>query len=259
MKWTKEEENILREMSQKCKTDKEIANQLGRTESSINNKRYELNIYKKRLNENVFEKWDDPQAWALGLLTADGSFNKARPNEFVLYNTDYELLKAYRNVFNANKDIYNHKTNRIGNKTGYRLSLSNPKIMERLKALNAVGIKGVRNPFPLVPDNYKWSFIKGVFDGDGNFYKGTVSIAGRKEFIKYIYYWICQEIDKQPNKIYQSHSSKKTYSFQISKNDSIKVFKKIDNATKETFDSDKYNSWKNFVLNEYKKQSNIGL
>lgn len=195
--------------------------------------------YKEPLKENVFARFDDDTAWALGLITADGSYNISRPNELTLYNTDYELIEKFRKIFNTNKKIYEHKTNRIGNKKVWRLNLSSEQMMKDLKALNAYGNKEERNPFPLVPDIFKWAFIKGLYDGDGNFYKGTTSIAGKKDIIKFVYYWICQQIDKSPNKIYQSSSSDSTFSFQISKRDSKLVWNELLKDCAVVYDSKK--------------------
>lgn len=200
------------------------------------------------LDKDVFKEMNNKKAWALGLLTADGSFNKARPYEFTIYSTDYSMLKYFRKVFGTKKKIYDHKTERLGDKKVGRLILSSPEIIKDLKRLNAHGTKEERNPFPLVPDKYKWSFVKGLYDGDGNFYKGSISIAGKKKLIKYVYYWICQRINKYPNKIYQSSSSDKTYYFQISKTDAEKVLKLMDKNTGGTYNSPKYKKWKEYHM-----------
>lgn len=235
-RWTDKEVELLKEMAHKGYQDKEIAEKLSRTKKSISSKRYKENIEQHKFNENIFNNWSKKNSWLLGLITADGTFNR---NNVTLYNTDKEMLKEFKKILGTQNKISEHITNRLGNKKVWRTGVSSENFIKDLKALNAHGDKDQRNPFPLVPDIYKWSFIKGLFDGDGNIYKGIISIAGRMPMIKFVYYWICQQIDKKPNKIYQSSNSDKTYYFQISPGDAIEVVDYIRLNAEGTYNSKK--------------------
>lgn len=196
-----------------------------------------------RLNHDTFDHWTEKNAWALGLITADGSLGgKARPQEFKLYGTDMELLEAVKEVFQSDKAVFVNQNikGRIGKKPVGSLFLSSPKMMAFFRSINAVGDKDARNPFSFVPDQYKWAFIKGLFDGDGNGYKGQFSIAGRKNIIHEIYQWICQQIGKSPNKIHNCTSTNRTFYFQMGRTDSKKIFELIERWANGTYNSEKY-------------------
>jgi hypothetical protein len=118
--------------------------------------------------------------------------------------------------------------------------------MSFFSRINVIGDKDLRNPFGFVPEEYKWSFIKGLFDGDGNVYKGMVSIAGRYPLISEVYTWICSQINKEPNKIYNSTGTSKTVYFQLSKKDAYLVYYKIKKHSHGTYDSYKFKKWESF-------------
>lgn len=238
-RWSAEEVKTVKEMSQKGYTDIEIAKKLNRTKKSVSAKRYKTGIEQRKLNENLFDNWTYQNSWLIGLITADGSFDKR--GDIILYNTNKNLLKEFKKIMETrNKINTSQKGDRYGSKKVWRLAVNSDKLIKFFKSINGYGIKQQRNPFPLIPDKYKWSFIKGLFDGDGNFYKGTMSIAGRKQLIKVVYYWICRQINKFPNKIYQSTISDKTYYFQLHKSDTVKVAAQIEENTNKTFNSEKY-------------------
>lgn len=197
----------------------------------------------KYLNENIFDEWTHENCWILGLLTADGSIgSNSRPHEFKLYSTDYDLVKAVKDVFESEKQIYStsNTKGRLGKKTVYYLMLSSPKICKFFKEVKVYGDKDNRNPFQYIPDKYKWSFIKGLLDGDGNVYKNKMSIAGRADLITDVYYWICKKLNRDPNKIYQSTSSEKTVYFLLSESDSHKALRFFEELSPNTYKSQKY-------------------
>jgi len=196
-----------------------------------------------KINHDTFDFWTRNNAWVLGLLTADGSIGgKARPQEFKLYSTDLELLEAVKSVFQSEKKIYVNQgvKGRLGKKPVGSLFISSNKMMNFFREINAVGNKDIRNPFPFIPDEYKWSFIKGLFDGDGNGYKGHFAIAGRELLIEQVYHWICRQIGKKPNKLYKSTSTNKTVYFQMGKADSAIVLAFIEKEAAGTYSSEKY-------------------
>lgn len=195
------------------------------------------------INHETFNKWTYKNAWALGLVTADGSSgNKHKPRQFVLYSTELEILEAVKDVFESDKKVFVNQgvKGRLGKKPVGTLAISSPVISDFLKSINAWGNKDERNPFPYVPDEYKWSFIKGVFDGDGNVYKGHFAIAGREHMIQEIYDWICKQIDKGPNKLYKSTGTNKTVYFQMAKSDSERVYHLMEKHSEGTYNSEKY-------------------
>ena len=112
-KWSPKEVEKLKILADDKNYDKEIAQELDRTIHSVRNKRYRLGIELNKLNENIFDKWSNKNSWALGLITADGSFNKSRPKEVTIYNSEKEMIEFYRDIFGSEKKIYEHKTKKV--------------------------------------------------------------------------------------------------------------------------------------------------
>ncbi|MED5050614.1 LAGLIDADG family homing endonuclease [Anoxybacillus rupiensis] len=196
-----------------------------------------------KINENTFDNWTYKNSWILGLMTSDGTFGKrSHPTQFGIYSTDLELLEAVKSVFESDKKIFVNEgvKGRKGKKPVGLLALSHPRIANFLKEIKAWGNKEQRNPFPNIPDEYKWSFVKGLFDGDGNFYRGMISIAGRRHLIEQVYEWICKQINKKPNKLYKSSSTNVTVYFQLCKGDSEKVYRLMEKYSLGTYNSTKY-------------------
>ena len=207
-------------------------------------------------NHDTFDMWSNENAWALGLLTADGSFGgQAHPYSITLYSTDLELLEAYKKVFQLNKETFiNHGVKgRLGEKPVGTVMISSKKIRDFLMSINAHGNKDLRNPFQHIPEEFRWSFTKGLFDGDGNVYEGQFSIAGRHALISEVYHWLCEQIGKEPNKIYQATTTLKTFYFQFNKIDTVKVRDYIENYANGTYDSLKFLTLKQ-VGREYSRE-----
>ena len=250
-KWAKHEFDILKRMASNGYRDKQIADKLGRSCNAIRSQRYKRGIELIKLNRKLYKTWTNKNVWALGLLTADGSFNKkTKRNSFGVYNTDLNLVKEFKNIFGTKNKITEVKSDRLGEKKVWRIFMSSKYLINFFKKINAYGKKDVRNPLDSIPDEFKWAFIKGLFDGDGNIYNGTFSIAGREELIKHVYFWICSQINKKPNKIYTSTNSNKTKYFQIAPSDSINVLKLISKHTKGTYNSGKFKKWRNYFAEE---------
>lgn len=208
------------------------------------------NRHAKRIDDHVFMKWDIYNSWALGVLTADGGFSpKARPNEFSLYNTDYDLLVAYRDVFRSEKRVeLVRKAKKANHNDLFAVRLSSKTIAEFLKDINGFGNKHERNPFRYVPEPYKWSFIKGMFDGDGCIYKGKFKMAGKIDLITEMNEWITKAIGKERiNKVTKNDSKGDTMCFSFGKSDSRKIFELMHEATLGTYESKKYLKFKEQV------------
>lgn len=203
---------------------------------------------KTGVNENLFDEWSIENSWLLGLLTADGSVGgPSKPNLIQLYNTERGLLEEFKRMSGVSRKIYERQglKGQLGKKIVYHLAVSSVGIVKRMKELNAWGDKDTRNPFFNVPDQYKWSFVKGLFDGDGNCYKGHFSIAGRKELTTDVYHWICEQLEKEPNKLYQATASKRTIYFQLGRKDAGRVLEFMETKSPGTYNSVKYNTLKN--------------
>ena len=250
-KWTDEEFEELKLLAENGIKDKNIATLLGRTKKSIQSKRYKNNIDIITEDGNVFKELDKKTSWLLGFITGDGCIsNKSKPNNLTIYNSNKKLLIKSRRILKAVNKVRKYNANNLGNKQMYRLQINSKEIMKDLKKLNCYGKKKERNPFEFVPEENKWNFIKGLFEADGNFYnnkdknKTSLSIAGHKELIKNVYYWLCKQINKEPNKIYTSSSTNKTKYFSFTKKDILKLINEL-GEIRSWFDSTK---WKGLMI-----------
>ena len=120
-------------------------------------------------NENYFEKIDTEQkAYWIGFFYADGHVNHSTL-QCALQEKDAPHLQLFLNDIQAN-DV-EIKYNKINNTsiTG-RFSLCSVKIADDLRKLGFSNRKSYESTdviFQNIPDELKWHFIRGFWDGDG--------------------------------------------------------------------------------------------
>lgn len=196
----------------------------------------------RKINTNVFDQWTHKNAWALGLLMADGGFApNSRPNEFCFYNTDVLLIVEYREVFETDKRIELHRKAKTENqKDCYYIRLSSKKIADFLKEIESFGKKCTRRTFKYIPNEFRWSYLKGLLDGNGNIYKGRLKMTGYREEMELINKWICAEIGKDGSAALSKGSTPDTVVLQFSKSDSKKIVRRLETWSIGTYDSKQF-------------------
>lgn len=133
---------------------------------------FEIRKIKYLFDENYFENINTKdKSYFLGLLYADGGISHNRMSITLQKQDDYILNSFFK------------KLNCVGN-IGFRYSkikgfeneyttfgVSSKKIISDLKIMGCSESKSFKIRFPHNLDNKLfWSFLRGVFDGDGNFY-----------------------------------------------------------------------------------------
>lgn len=119
---------------------------------------------------------NDVEAYILGFLYADGTVvaNGAKTKTYKTLNikvkrTDDEVLFKMNKYLNGNIKYYNEELNgKLFEKA--RLSVYDKNLCNRLIKLGITPNKTYEENsfvFDNIPDEYKWSFIRGYFDGDG--------------------------------------------------------------------------------------------
>ena len=108
------------------------------------------------------------EAYLLGFFYADGCVHN---NTFSIALAEKDkdflqwILDILNNVLNTAYVLrYNEKTK------SYKFTISNRNFVEKLMSLGIVPHKTYENSdfvFKNIPDNFKWHFIRGYFDGDG--------------------------------------------------------------------------------------------
>ena len=138
---------------------------------------------KYNVNDNFFDKIDsEQQAYLLGFFIADGSFNlgerckNSYRFQIGLQDTDEEIIKLYQKFICPDVEI---KT------TNYQKGAKNRKPVKLIRWTSTYMAEVLINnyniipnktkdlnfefPFELIPKKYLWDFIRGFFDGDGQF------------------------------------------------------------------------------------------
>ena len=120
-------------------------------------------------NEGFFKTWSPRMAYYLGFIVTDGHVDY--PNglvEIMISNEDKEILNGIASSLGgiSPKPINN----------SLRLRWRSKKMLEDLKKLKATGLKESRTTYKIVPEAYKWDFLRGMFDADGNNYKGRLQM-----------------------------------------------------------------------------------
>lgn len=159
------------------KTAYEVADLFGIFRSTVIKllKRNDIKIRKsedytrKKFDFNYFNEIDTPEkSYWLGFIYADGNICG---NTFTITQSKPEILKQFIKSIGANEETL-YKYNKNGptkNKVCYRFSTHNKQLCNNLIKHGIYPKKSNRNDgFLLSCNEFKSSFIRGVFDGDGS-------------------------------------------------------------------------------------------
>lgn len=125
------------------------------------------------LKEDFFENIDNEEkAYLLGLFFTDGNItldSKRSPNiRLELKQSDIDLLIQIKDILNiGSKLIYSKREN----KETVTIAFRSKKMAEDLAKFGIVPNKTYKTKnLPIVPNEYKKHFIRGLIDGDGSIY-----------------------------------------------------------------------------------------
>lgn len=216
--WTNTEIKFLTTNS--CKFNiRELSSKLHRSKGSLYQKLYRLGLSfpedkKYSLDEYFFSNPSDSMFYILGFITADGNvtgnqlrFDLAQKDKCVLY-----FIKTSLKATSPIKKIYRR------NNWYVQFAFSSSRIVSDLYRYNVFPSKTGKERLPVIPKQYFWSYMRGLFDGDGCVYTGQNTIrtkicSASKKFLEEIKY------------VAGFGSINKTstiYSWNMSVNDSIK-------------------------------------
>lgn len=151
--------------------------------TSLHGNRYgETLVY----DRDYFQSIDSPEkAYWFGFLYADGSMSitdKQKSLRFLLSISDKEAVEAF------SKSIGGVPVRQY--KEGVYVSLSSKKICDDVISKNMTFPKCNRTGIPDIPDEFFYSFLLGLFDGDGTFCVSnsvpTFSLLGHEELLLWI-------------------------------------------------------------------------
>lgn len=117
------------------------------------------------INEDYFKTWSHPMAYLLGFLMADGcvyASGKGQPCLSIhLATKDVNILHYIRDELSPTRPLY------IKNES-CRLKMRSRIICEDLAKHNIVPRKTGKEVLPKIPEEYRPTYLRGLFDGDGH-------------------------------------------------------------------------------------------
>jgi intein-encoded DNA endonuclease-like protein len=180
------------------------------------------------IDENFFNKISsEGKAYLLGLIFADGNISK-NGNRINISSNDKNLIEICRKLLKTNAPIHRSQNN-------FSLFLGNPKIYESLRRNGVLPRKSWKEySIPKIPENLRWHFLRGVFDGDGSFYiddRGKWKYlcaslcCGSGKFLQEIKEWLeKQNIKTQNIRFDRKTDNKGCWQLRITSREAIKKF-----------------------------------
>lgn len=159
-------------------------------------------IYYESACYNPFSNLEDMKAdeyWLLGYLLADGSIGTRKRKSLSICSIDRELLEHCCKVFRLDFDnITETKSNR-NIKSGeyhtyYGLNIVDNNICDSLISLGVIPNKTYKDTHIRINPEYKFDFLRGLFDGDGCASKGGFSVVGNPSYMKQIHEELFQSL-----------------------------------------------------------------
>lgn len=127
---------------------------------------YNENNKKYSVNNRFFSEWTNEMAYILGFIFADGNLAKDK-YRLRISSIDLEILEKINSNFKSNRPI---KTEHNTGGSWFTLTIDNRDIYNDLENLGVTPNKSLTCKVPEVPNQYKYDFIRGFFDGDGCVY-----------------------------------------------------------------------------------------
>lgn len=121
---------------------------------------------KSKLPEKNF-KWNAKIAYAIGLLTTDGSLSKDG-RHIVLVSTDYSLLENFRKCLPFETKISNKLPSEFSKKKIYKIQFSNVQFYKWLMKIGLYPNKTYSIGILDISPKFFRDFLRGHLDGDGD-------------------------------------------------------------------------------------------
>jgi hypothetical protein len=176
-KWNEEELEILKRYYPYCTNDEVLQMLPSKKLRQVVEKAHHMGIKKHydvrrkitgkamrkhKINEDFFKTWSHNQAYILGFIYADGHLD---PNSYrlSLVIKDLDLLQSINRAMGSEYPILRDAST----KRYYALYICSMTIYNDLVSIGLVqNKKDIK--YPNVPDEFKPSFVRGFFDGDGS-------------------------------------------------------------------------------------------
>lgn len=182
-----------------------------RTQYAIFKKAWKMGLKRTKLrkydvNDSFFDEWNEPSAYWLGFIAADGCLaSSVKSIDINLAYKDKNHLEKFRDIISPQRPIYLTKRKEI------TFCIRSDRIYDKLLSLGMTPRKSLTLQFPNIPDDVIHHFIRGYSDGDGSFYidrrnYGTYlrwSIIGTQNFLGKMFEFFKEKGLKTKSRIYQ--------------------------------------------------------
>lgn len=180
-RWTEEDIVFLQENYIKYDYNY-ISKILDRKPSYISKKALQLGLYrgsglniKYDIVSTYFDKWSHNMSYILGYITADGCVTDDNRLIMQCKYDDKELLEFIKMKISPNRPISTTFQNdglSIKRTKQARFELTDSYMVNQLKNFYIVPRKTGHEKMPIIPQEYKYDYLRGLFDGDGCIYFG---------------------------------------------------------------------------------------
>ncbi|MFJ8235879.1 LAGLIDADG family homing endonuclease [Ureibacillus sp. NPDC094379] len=143
-------------------SDRAIRNVLYKHNVQMNREQSSGQPRKHKVNEDFFKVWTNEMAWVLGLFVTDGHMNKDT-HSIYFSQKDERILQLIAKYLDADYVLASTNTK----KTTSTLIINSREMKYDLQKMGITANKSLTLPFPVIPNEFLPSFIRGVIDGDG--------------------------------------------------------------------------------------------
>lgn len=120
-----------------------------------------------KYNTKFFREWSHEMAYTLGYFAADGNMSSVGNKSISFDSIDESLLNNISSLIGIGPAPKNYTKNI------WTLRIGSVELYDQLIDLGFTENKSLNIQFPTIPTKYKYSFLRGVFDGDGWICKST--------------------------------------------------------------------------------------
>ena len=207
-------------------------------------------------------EWSHNFAYAIGLITSDGSVHKdGRHIHFS--SKEPELIKNFKTALNIKSKTTLHARGGEKEKRYLYISFSNKAFHKYLRTIGIMPNKSGSIRSVAVPQQYFPDFLRGIFDGDGTFYSyrdvrwpnsfgfKTAIASASIPFV----HWLKDTLAKFYGVKGYIHKGAGVYNLEYTKGDSRKVFAVMYHSPNVLFFSKKYNK----IRDAFKEDKTYGI
>lgn len=220
------------------------------------------------VNNVFFQNWTPKMAYILGYIFADGAIEDVQKSSRTCYlsiiSVDFSILEDIKHVMDSQHKLYKRlpKLNKYPDGKEYTsheafiLRIGSKTIYNDLLNLGVTPRKSLTIPFPNIPTEFFFYFLRGYFDGDGCLhlkykkYPLVIFTSGSLIFLQGLLTITSKLLNLPDQKIYvqQEVNRNPCYRLRFSSSSSLKILEAMyKNLEKAPFLERKYNIYKDYL------------